>query len=151
MNVSHGGRGVPRLGGLAFARCHLPMTRVPQDPIEQDVTAENRQRFARNFKAARMKAGLTQSDVADLIGRKGEAGQGYISKIERGVQNLTLDMMGMVAKAIGTTVQGLLSSSKNPKPAAVPVEPPAPAKPARKARAPAAPPVPSKGRTRTPK
>ena len=54
--------------------------------------------FGANLRQARLKAKLTQTDVQQLTGIR----QHYISEIENGVRNLTLDTMTTLAQAIGT-------------------------------------------------
>jgi transcriptional regulator with XRE-family HTH domain len=60
--------------------------------------------FGANFRQARLKAKLTQTDVQELTGIR----QHYISEIENGVWNITLDTMITLALAIGTDVRDLL-------------------------------------------
>lgn len=60
--------------------------------------------FGANLRQARLKAKLTQADVEGLTGIR----QHYISEIENGLQNLTLDTMTTLAQAIGTDVRALL-------------------------------------------
>jgi DNA-binding XRE family transcriptional regulator len=55
--------------------------------------------FGENFKAARLKAGLSQGDVVALSGLK----QQTISQIEAVQHNLTLKTMDKLAKAVGRT------------------------------------------------
>jgi transcriptional regulator with XRE-family HTH domain len=70
-----------------------------------DKTSEDmRVLFGANFRQARLKAKLTQTDVQELTGIR----QHYISEIENGVWNLTLDTMTTLAQAIGTDVRALL-------------------------------------------
>jgi transcriptional regulator with XRE-family HTH domain len=71
--------------------------------------------FGVNFKAARIKAGLTQTDITEITG----IAQTYVSSIERGQQNLTLDTLATLAEAIGADARALLK----------PLPPPSPAKP----------------------
>jgi transcriptional regulator with XRE-family HTH domain len=60
--------------------------------------------FGANFRQIRLKARLTQADVEELTGIR----QHYISEIENGLQNLTLDTMTTLAQAIGTDLRSLL-------------------------------------------
>lgn len=60
--------------------------------------------FGANFRKARLKAGISQSDVAEQAGMH----QHYVSEIERGLQNPTLETMTMLADAIGAKVHLLL-------------------------------------------
>jgi transcriptional regulator with XRE-family HTH domain len=66
--------------------------------------------FGVNFKAARIKAGLTQTDIAGLTG----IAQTYISSIECGKQNPTLDTLAMLAEAIDSDVRSLLKPLHTP-------------------------------------
>jgi transcriptional regulator with XRE-family HTH domain len=69
-----------------------------------DETSENmRALFGANLRRARLKAKLTQVDVEELTGIR----QHYISEIENGLQNLTLDTMITFAQAIGTDLRAL--------------------------------------------
>ena len=63
--------------------------------------------FGANCRQARLKAKLTQTDVQELTGIR----QNYISEIENGVQNLTLDTMTTLARAVGTDVRALFEAS----------------------------------------
>ncbi|MDA8252565.1 MAG: helix-turn-helix transcriptional regulator [Rhodospirillales bacterium] len=60
--------------------------------------------FGQNFRHARERAGLTQSDIEAHTGIK----QHYVSQIENGKQNLTLDTMTALALAVGKDVRTLL-------------------------------------------
>ena len=60
--------------------------------------------FGANLREARRKAKLTQTDVQKLTGIQ----QHYISEIENGVWNVTLDTMTTLAQAVGTDVRALL-------------------------------------------
>ena len=60
--------------------------------------------FGTNFRQARLKAKLTQADVEALTRIR----QHYVSEIENGLQNPTLDTMTTLARAIGTDVRALL-------------------------------------------
>lgn len=70
-----------------------------------DETADTlRTIFGQNFRHARERAGLTQSDIEAQTGIK----QHYVSQIENGRQNLTLDTMTALALAVGRDVRTLL-------------------------------------------
>lgn len=60
--------------------------------------------FGANFREARLKAGLTQADVATRTGIQ----QSYLSEIESGQKNLTLTTMVILARVVGTDVRTLL-------------------------------------------
>ncbi len=55
-----------------------------------------RERFAAAVKEARERAGLTQRQLADRIGRS----QQYVSLIERAGQPITLEDMVLIAQAL---------------------------------------------------
>lgn len=88
------------------------MTKQQTRPADNDTSAVRapadgealRVTFGGNFKAARIKAGLTQTDIAGLTG----IAQTYISSIECGKQNPTLDTLAVLAEAIGSDVRALL-------------------------------------------
>ena len=83
--------------------------RVPDD-AEKTVPSEHQVTFARNFKAARLAAGMTQQDVARVTGTKYQT----VSKIERGILNLTLDTMDRMARAVGCELVVLLKPGSVP-------------------------------------
>ncbi|GAC1341269.1 MAG: hypothetical protein NVSMB20_17400 [Bradyrhizobium sp.] len=61
--------------------------------------------FGANFREARVRAGLTQAEVAEQCGMK----QSYISNIERGTQeNLELSTMARLAHVVGADLRRLL-------------------------------------------
>lgn len=88
------------------------MTKQQTRPADKDAPALRaiadgealRVTFGVNFKAARTKAGLTQTDITGLTG----IAQTYISSIECGKQNPTLDTLAALAEAIGSDVRALL-------------------------------------------
>ncbi len=69
-----------------------------------ETSEDMRALFGANVRQARLKAKLTQTDVQELTGIR----QHYISEIENGVWNLTLDTMTTLAHALGTDVRALL-------------------------------------------
>lgn len=60
--------------------------------------------FGRNLKAARLKSGLKQSEVAALTGLT----QQYLSLIEAGQQNVTVRTMALLAKVVDHDIIDLL-------------------------------------------
>ena len=94
------------------------MTKQETRPTDNDTAAVRapadgealRVTFGGNFKAARIKAGLTQTDIAGLTG----IAQTYISSIECGKQNPTLDTLAVLAEAIGSDVRSLLKPLPTP-------------------------------------
>jgi transcriptional regulator with XRE-family HTH domain len=73
--------------------------------------AELQKLFGANLRAARMKAGLSQTDVAALSG----IAQQSISQIEAGQHNLTLKTMDKLARVVSRDVTQLLRT-KRPSP-----------------------------------
>ena len=70
----------------------------------EDTSAEARALFGTNFRQARLKANLTQAEVESRTGIR----QHYISEIENGAHNVTLDTMTVLARAIDSDVRMLL-------------------------------------------
>lgn len=60
--------------------------------------------FGANFRTARLQRGMTQLDVAEACGVLCQ----YISKIENGEKNLTLETMQKVAEVVDAEVSTLL-------------------------------------------
>jgi transcriptional regulator with XRE-family HTH domain len=69
-----------------------------------DTSAETRALFGTNFRQARLKANLTQAEVE----ARTRIRQHYISEIENGAHNVTLDTMTVLAWAIDSDVRTLL-------------------------------------------
>ena len=55
--------------------------------------------FGAKLRAARLAAALSQTELAERIGSI----QSYISRLERGLENPSLQMMAMLADAVGKT------------------------------------------------
>lgn len=75
-------------------------TREDDDPL----TEELRRNFGENLRNARVKAGMTQGQLAD----RANLTQQYISLVEIGRQNLTLSTMAMLARIFGQDVVAML-------------------------------------------
>lgn len=65
--------------------------------------------FGQNVRAARIKAGLTQAQLAERTGTT----QQYVSSVEAGQQNITLDTMAALARAVGRDVTALLRKGRS--------------------------------------
>lgn len=76
----------------------------PEDDRDAELTADLQLAFGRNVKAARLKANMTQTDLADRCGIR----QHHLSQIENGQLNLTLGTMARIAKALGSDVSTML-------------------------------------------
>ena len=74
-------------------------------PVPDDL----RKIFGQNVRAARIKAGLTQAQLAARTGLT----QQYVSLVEAGLQNITLDTMAALARAVGRDVSALLRKARN--------------------------------------
>jgi len=73
-----------------------------------DASAEIRALFGTNFRQARLKADLTQAEIEVRTGIR----QHYISEIENGAHNVTLDTMTVLARAIDSDIRTLLKPSR---------------------------------------
>lgn len=60
--------------------------------------------FGRNLQAARKRLGLTQAGFAAQLG----VTQGYISHVEVGTENLTLDTAAKLARSVGRELPDML-------------------------------------------
>lgn len=60
--------------------------------------------FGRNVKAERVRKGYTQETLADKMNVNSE----YISKIERGIQNMSLKKITALANVIGADINDIL-------------------------------------------
>jgi hypothetical protein len=84
----------------------------PRSPSRSDESSEELHvLFGANFRQARLKAKLSQVEVAARTGM----GQPYISEIENGVRDITLGTMSSVARAVGTDVRTLLKRPRTRK------------------------------------
>ena len=72
------------------------------DPVEL------RKTFGENLRAARLKAGLKQEDLAKAAGRHST----YVSNVEQGLQNVTIETMAVLARVVGRGVTTLLTPKK---------------------------------------
>jgi transcriptional regulator with XRE-family HTH domain len=74
-------------------------------PSTPKVIPREREIFARNFKAAREVAGLSQRDVYKLTG----IGYTYLSRVENCRENISLDKMAILAAAVKKPLHELLA------------------------------------------
>lgn len=89
--------------------------------------AEKRREVGQQLRRARLDAGLTQTEVAAQIGTS----TSYISEIENGRHNVTMDTLDAIATAIGVEVTIQIQPAK-PKRATKPGAPKQAAKPVRR-------------------
>lgn len=69
-----------------------------------DAEKRLQQLFGRNLRAARLRAGLTQTDVANIVGTT----QPYVGFVERGEKNVQLSTLLRLAYAVGVDPGALL-------------------------------------------
>lgn len=89
--------------------------RPPDDPQPDDgdpVPNDLRILFGRNVRAARVALRLRQQEFADKAGFNRQ----YISRVEAGQINLTLDTMRRLAAAVGQDVPSLLRAPETESP-----------------------------------
>ena len=81
-------------------------------PSERFTAAEKQlqQLFGRNLREARLRAGLTQTDVADIIA----SSQPYVGAVERGEINVQLSTVVRLAYAVRTDPGALLLGDRAP-------------------------------------
>jgi transcriptional regulator with XRE-family HTH domain len=75
----------------------------------ESVSRDVRLLFGQNCRAARVKAGLSQEEISIRTGIP----QPRVSRIEQGKQNLTIDTMIILAKALGRDLAYLLQKPRN--------------------------------------
>ena len=71
---------------------------------KEEAVLQDRQKIISLLTAARLEKGLSQQELADIIGTK----RSNICRMESGAQNLSLDMFLKVAKALGKDVSVML-------------------------------------------
>ncbi|MFC1498060.1 helix-turn-helix domain-containing protein [Verrucomicrobiota bacterium] len=68
----------------------------------------HRKRLGDTIRAYRTDLGLSQERLAELV----DCHRNYIGKVERGEQNITIDMLTRVAKALKCSVTALTGGAK---------------------------------------
>jgi DNA-binding XRE family transcriptional regulator len=91
--------------GSSMGKCPPREPSNGNSPVPDDL----RKIFGHNVRAARIKAGLTQAQLAARTGLT----QQYVSLVEAGLQNITLDTMAALARAVGRDVSALLRKARN--------------------------------------
>lgn len=76
-----------------------------KDRVKVDERMRIETRFGRHVQIYRKKRQLTQAELAALC----NVHQNYISDIEAGKRNVTLRVLGIVAKALGVQVKDLVA------------------------------------------
>ena len=78
------------------------------EPVSDDLPTL----FGKNLREARIKAGLTQAQVAERTGLT----QQYVSLVEAGHQNITLGTMTALARVVAQDVRTLLRKGRGRRP-----------------------------------
>ena len=73
-------------------------------PRDEPIPDDSRSVFGANLRTARIKVGLTQAQLAERTGLT----QQYVSLVEAGHQNITIDTMTALARAVGQDVSAML-------------------------------------------
>jgi transcriptional regulator with XRE-family HTH domain len=72
---------------------------------DQDLTRRARQAFGRAMRQRRKALGLSQEELGDRAGLE----QSYISNIEAGVRNVSIDNIARIAKSLDVDIAALFS------------------------------------------
>ena len=75
---------------------------------KQKNSQELRMVFARNIRAFRQTRGISQEMLAELSGLH----RTYVSSVERGQRNISIDNIERLAKALATTAETLVRAHK---------------------------------------
>ena len=81
------------------------MLAAPSEPLTKSVFTPEYAHFAARIVGLRKKAGLTQAELAQRLGRP----QSYVSKYERGERRLDVIEFLAVARALGIDPAGLVA------------------------------------------
>lgn len=82
-----------------------PKKRAPRQMPTAEIPADDLQAiFGRNLKVARLQKGMTLAELAEVVGTSVP----YLSRVENGGENVTLDTMKKLAAAIGQDVRSML-------------------------------------------
>ena len=73
-------------------------------PLITTISEATKKAFGKRFRAARLAAGLTQHQVAETLG----VNRSYLSLVENGNENLTIETMTSLAQAVGLELHILL-------------------------------------------
>ena len=69
---------------------------------------QNRKKLGLAIRRRREEIGVSQEGLAEIIG----CHRNYVGYLERGEQNVTIDMLARVAKALGCTVTNLVEEAR---------------------------------------
>ena len=79
--------------------------------MNEGLILDNRQQIIALLTAARIEKGVSQQELADRIGTK----RSNICRIESGAQNISVDMLLRISKALGKDVRVTLRDRQVPK------------------------------------
>ncbi|MFB9081547.1 helix-turn-helix domain-containing protein [Deinococcus wulumuqiensis] len=79
------------------------MPRVPKVPKSRE-PSESRKTFAASVRRERHAQGLTLED----LGERSNLEWSYLSQVERGIRNITVDNMDAIARGLGLPLRDLL-------------------------------------------
>jgi transcriptional regulator with XRE-family HTH domain len=83
--------------------------RLPK-PLKTEVQSDDYKAiFAHNFRVARVKAGMRQEDIATAVGVTST----YVTRVESGSENLTIDQMKRLSDAVKQSLLDLLRRDFN--------------------------------------
>lgn len=82
--------------------------REAMPPQKEDAIRKKREVFAKNLRAARIEAGLTQNDVAKITGLT----QAFLSLCETGNTNISLDNLVILSEVVHQPLCKLLASKE---------------------------------------
>lgn len=77
------------------------MAKAPKAPTSRDI-------FARNLRTARQMKGWSQEDLAF----EASLHPSYLSQVERGLRNVSIDNMGLLAEALDVPLHDLVNPHK---------------------------------------
>lgn len=74
--------------------------------MKRHSSSKARETFARNLKRNRTELGLSQERLAELTGLH----RTYVSSVERGERNVSIDNMGLISEAMNMSLHELLKN-----------------------------------------
>lgn len=85
-------------------------TKLPEDAVDEypRLVAEMAVAFGRAVRFARVRRGMEQRDLADKAGLN----RSYLSSIERGVRNPTLDVIVRLSRSMGMSASDLVKAAE---------------------------------------
>jgi transcriptional regulator with XRE-family HTH domain len=75
----------------------------------KSITSNTRALFAKNLRLFRQVKKISQEELADIAGLH----RTYVSSVERGERNISIDNMEKLAQALGVDIRDLLSPNNS--------------------------------------